>query len=77
MVFKDDRLQKDPEILELRGLFHEIGSFCPPWNWDEYTDWDDYKKKCWERLELLKNHPELVEEQKKRLEEDKKKYKTK
>lgn len=54
MMFKDDRLYTDSELIELRGQYKKIGEPMPGWNWDMYTDLDDYKIKMRERLERLK-----------------------
>ncbi len=51
MMFKDDRLYADSELIELRGQYKKIGEPMPGWNWDMYTDLDDYKIKIRERLE--------------------------
>ena len=60
MMFKDDRLKTDPVLVELRKQYNEIGEQMPGWNWDEYTDLDDYKERMQERLKLLKKEKNTV-----------------
>lgn len=60
MMFKDDRLKTDPVLVELRKQYNEIGEQMPGWNWDEYTDLDDYKERMQERLKLLKKEKNIV-----------------
>lgn len=53
MQFKDDRLFTDPELIELRTKFHQLGEIFPGWNWDEYNNFDDYKEKLRQKLKKL------------------------
>jgi hypothetical protein len=59
-MFKDDRLSTDPELVELRKQYSDIGEKMPGWNWDMYSDLTDYKRKMRERLERLKKEKNLV-----------------
>lgn len=54
MMFKDDRLKTDPELIELRKQYSEMGERMPGWNWDEYNNFSHYKKCMREKLEQLK-----------------------
>lgn len=56
MQFKDDRLFTDPELIELRKEFHELGELMPGWNWDEYINFTDYKKKLREKLKKIQEN---------------------
>lgn len=60
MMFKDDRLKTDPELVELRKQYSKIGERMPGWNWDEYSNLTDYKRKMSERLERLKKEKNIV-----------------
>lgn len=55
MMFKDDRLKTDPELVELRKQYNEIGERMPGWNWDEYHSLTDYKKQLRQKLERLRS----------------------
>ena len=53
-MFKDGRLLKDPELLELRKKCRELGGCCPGYNYDVYKGWDDYMQACRDEYERLK-----------------------
>lgn len=53
-MFKDERLLKDRELLELRKKCRELGGDCPGYNYDEYKGWDDYIQACRDEYGRLK-----------------------
>lgn len=54
MLFKDGRLEKDPELIELRKQFRELGECCPGYNYDCFSSFEEYKAYCREELAKLK-----------------------
>ncbi|MDD3137698.1 MAG: hypothetical protein PHX08_01835 [Lachnospiraceae bacterium] len=55
MIFKDDRLKTDPELVELRKKFEEnFGDFVMPgYSWGIDNGFDEYKQRCKDKYDQL------------------------
>ncbi len=55
-MFKDGRLMKDPELIELRKQFRELGEWCPGYHYECFSTFEEYKAYCREELAKLKEN---------------------
>ncbi len=52
-IFKDDRLLTDPELVEMRKQFEELGESCPSYHYECFPTFKAYKVYCREELAKL------------------------